>query len=213
MRVLAAHGSELEREFAYGVVRQLFERVLAGADKAQREDLLAGAARQVAVLFDRVDASGDGADMSFALLHRLLWLAANLAQSPLMLVIDDLHWSDRPSLRFLAYLMPRLDGLPLLLVVALRPAEPVVDQYLLAQVATEQLATVVRPAPLSEGASAQLVRTVLGEGLRTRSAAPATPLRAATRCCCVSSPTRLLPRVSTQPPMEWRDCRRSARRR
>src|SRR5947209_5420269 len=59
--------------------------------------------------------------------------------------------------------MPRLEGLPLLLVVALRPAEPVVDQYLLAQVATEQLATVVRPAPLSEGASAQLVRTVLGD--------------------------------------------------
>ncbi|HXT44714.1 MAG TPA: BTAD domain-containing putative transcriptional regulator [Pseudonocardiaceae bacterium] len=164
MRTLAARGSELEREFAYGVVRQLFERVLAGADKAQRDHLLAGAARTVAVLFDQVDSSGEGADMSFALLHGLFWLTANLAQSPLMLIIDDLHWSDRPSLRFLAYLIPRLEGLPLLLVVALRPAEPGADQNLLAQIATDQPATVVRPAPLSEAASAQLVRIVLGEG-------------------------------------------------
>jgi predicted ATPase len=66
--------------------------------------------------------------MSFDLLHGLFWLTANLAQAPLMLVIDDLHWSDAPSLRFLAYLMPRLEGLPLLVVAALRPAEPAVDQ-------------------------------------------------------------------------------------
>jgi DNA-binding SARP family transcriptional activator/tetratricopeptide (TPR) repeat protein len=164
MRVLAARGSELEREFAYGVVRQLFERVLTSADKTERDDLLAGAARQVRVLFDQVDTPVDGGDISFALLHGLFWLTANLAQRPLMLVIDDLHWADPPSLRFLAYLMTRLDGLPLLLAVALRPAEPVVDPYLVAQVATDPLATVVRPAPLSEGASAHVVRAVLGAG-------------------------------------------------
>jgi DNA-binding SARP family transcriptional activator len=164
MRVLAARGSELEREFAYGVVRQLFERVLTSADKTERDDLLAGAARQVRVLFDQVDTPVDGGDISFALLHGLFWLTANLAQRPLMLVIDDLHWADPPSLRFLAYLMTRLDGLPLLLAVALRPAEPVVGPYLVAQVATDPLATVVRPAPLSEGASAHVVRAVLGAG-------------------------------------------------
>lgn len=164
MRVLAARGCELEREFAYGVVRQLFERVLASADKTERDDLLAGAARQVAVLFDQVDASVDGGDISFALLHGLFWRTANLATHPLMLIIDDLHWADRPSLRFLAYLMPRLEGLPLLLVVALRPAEPFVDQDLLANVTTDPPAMVVRPAPLSETASAQVVRAVLGAG-------------------------------------------------
>ncbi|MGH3607984.1 MAG: BTAD domain-containing putative transcriptional regulator [Pseudonocardiaceae bacterium] len=161
MRVLAARGSELEREFAYGVVRQLFELALASADRAERDDLLAGAARQVAVLFDQVDAPGSSGDISFALLHGLFLLTANLAEGPLMLVIDDLHWSDGPSLRFLAYLMPRLEGLPLLVVVALRPAEPAVDQHLLAQVTTDPQARMLRPAPLSAAASAQLVRTVL----------------------------------------------------
>jgi DNA-binding SARP family transcriptional activator len=161
MRVLAARGSELEREFPYGVVRQLFELVLASADSAERDDLLAGAARQVAVLFDQVDSAGHSADISFPLLHGLFLLTANLAESPLMLVIDDLHWSDGPSLRFLAYLMPRLEGLPLLVVVALRPEEPAVDRDLLGQVTTDPQARMLRPAPLSAAAAAQLVRTVV----------------------------------------------------
>lgn len=115
MRVLGARGSELEREFAYGVVRQLFEPVLTATSQTDREELLAGAAGQAAVLFEPVDAamaaSGVG-DVSFARLHGLFWLTANLcAQGPLVLIVDDLHWSDVPSLRFLTYLLPRLEGL------------------------------------------------------------------------------------------------------
>lgn len=163
LRVLVARGSELERTFAYGVVRQLFEPVLAGMDPVQRNDLLAGAARPAAMLFEQADATAIGGDMSFALLHGLFWVTANLAQAPLMLVVDDLHWSDGPSLRFLTYLMPRLEGLPLLVAVALRPAEPAVDQELMAQIITDPLVRVLQPAPLSEGASARLVRAVLAD--------------------------------------------------
>ena len=39
------------------------------------------------------------------------------ADRPLVLAVDDLHWCDRPSLRFLAYLTRRLEGLPVLLAV------------------------------------------------------------------------------------------------
>src|SRR5437773_3516238 len=45
--VLRARGSELESGFAFGVVRQLFERRLAGTDPGEREALLAGPAAAV----------------------------------------------------------------------------------------------------------------------------------------------------------------------
>src|SRR5213592_982673 len=40
MRVLRSRGSELERDFAFGVVRQLFEPALAGLSELERADLL-----------------------------------------------------------------------------------------------------------------------------------------------------------------------------
>lgn len=96
--VLAARGPELEREFPFGVVRELFEAVV--ADSARAEQALAGAAAPAAPVFGAPD--GDG-DVSFAALHGLLWVALNLAaERPLVLAVDALHWCDRPSLRFLA---------------------------------------------------------------------------------------------------------------
>src|SRR5690348_1951541 len=44
MRVLWARGGELEREFPYGLVRQLFERWLLSADDNERASALEGAA-------------------------------------------------------------------------------------------------------------------------------------------------------------------------
>jgi hypothetical protein len=43
-RVLVARATELERAFPYGVMRQLFERLLLEADGGERERWLAGAA-------------------------------------------------------------------------------------------------------------------------------------------------------------------------
>src|SRR5215207_11208901 len=42
IRVVSARASELEREFPFGVVRQLLEPVLAAADGEERRALLAG---------------------------------------------------------------------------------------------------------------------------------------------------------------------------
>ena len=50
VRVLAAHGSDLEREFPFGVVRQLFEPLL--AEPAERERLLDGAAAAARPVFE-----------------------------------------------------------------------------------------------------------------------------------------------------------------
>ena len=162
LRVLAARGSDLEREFAFGVVRQLFEPVLAG--DGERARLLTGAAAAAEPVFDTVAGAGGGAgDASFAALHGLYWLTVNLAgEHALLLVVDDLHWCDRPSLRFLAYLARRLDGLPAALAVSLRSAEPGTDPVLVAELVGGTEATHVQPRPLTEAGVAGLVRARLG---------------------------------------------------
>ena len=162
--VLAARGSELERDFSYGVVRQLFEPALARADAAERERLLGGAAAHAGRLFETAEpADGGGADenAAFAALHGLYWLTANLAErGPLVLAVDDLQWADLPSLRFVAYLGRRLEGIPVLVAASTRPpgeADAALEE-LLADPATQA----VRPPALSEDAAAALVREALG---------------------------------------------------
>src|SRR5262245_16341225 len=163
LRVLSARAGELEREYAFGVVCQLFEPALASPEA--RERLLAGAAAPARMLFEPTQsASGPEADASFAVLHGLYWLTVNLtAEQPLLLAIDDLHWCDRPSLRFLTFLARRLEGLPLLALASLRTAEPGVDAALLVELLGDPLAVSLHPRPLSEPAVAELVRGRLGE--------------------------------------------------
>src|SRR4051794_35752861 len=94
--VLSARGGELEGEFAFGIVRQLFEAPLGSAPTETRVELLAGAAGLSASLFASAPtAGGAGVESSFAILHGLYWLAANFAsRTPVLAVVDDLHWAD-----------------------------------------------------------------------------------------------------------------------
>jgi DNA-binding CsgD family transcriptional regulator len=172
MDVAHARGGELEREFAYGIVRQLFEPTLVRAASAERDELLSGAAALVTPLFDAgalIQASTADAGGGFATLHGLFWLTANLAaRRPLLLAIDDLHWADPASLRWLAYLVRRLEGLPVLVVGCLRPAEPGAEQRLLEEVLSDPDAFVIRPARLSEAGVARLVREALSQAADAR---------------------------------------------
>jgi DNA-binding NarL/FixJ family response regulator len=160
-RVLAARGSDLERELPFGVVRQLFDPLL--VDPAERARWLTGPAEPAARVFEP-PADGDAAaDVSFGVLYGLFWLTANVAtEGPLLLVIDDLHWCDQASLRFVAYLEPRLEGLPVLVAGAARTSEQRPDSRLLAEIAADPVAVSIRPFELSEAAVAALVRERLG---------------------------------------------------
>ena len=91
-------------------------------------------------------------------------MTANLAESsPLLLSIDDLHWADPSSVRWLIYLARRLEDLPVLVVAASRDGEPGIDPILLAALRSEAVGEVVRPAELSDTASSELVRERLGD--------------------------------------------------
>jgi len=167
LTTLSARGSELERDFAYGLVRQLFEAALVAAPPPERAELLAGAAGHVARLFGlavaRDDASGALLDPSFAILHGLYWLSANLGRrTPLLLCVDDVHWADQASLRFLHYLGRRLQELPIAVVAAARPARPADGSPLLAALAADPSAEILQLAPLSQRAVAELMRLAFG---------------------------------------------------
>jgi DNA-binding CsgD family transcriptional regulator len=173
MRVLRSRGTELERDFAFGVVRQLFEAPLAEASELERADLLQAAAGVAAGILELPGApTADGVpsdvDRSFALLHGLYWLCANLAATgPLCIVVDDVHWADAASLRYLAFLLTRLEELNVALILATRPCEAGTDAELLASVATDPSAEVIGLRPLTRTAVTQLVESSL--------AAPADP--------------------------------------
>ena len=158
--VLRARGDELEQELPFGMVRQLFEARLNRVQGADRTALLAGAARLAEpVLEPRAAPEPGGAQ---AVLHGLYWLAANLStRAPLMLVMDDLHWGDVPSLEWLRYLARRLEGIPVLVLAAARPADADRTALIEGLVASGG-GSLLTPRPLSEDAVGRLVEKHTG---------------------------------------------------
>ncbi len=162
-RVLRARGSELERELPFGVMRQLLEPVLRGLAGDDRAELLSRNAALAAPALD-VHPTHQIVD-AFAVLAGLYWLIAGIASAePLVLCVDDLHWADEPSLRALAYLLGRLDGVDAQLCVALRPHEPGNEEAIIAEIVGAPRTVVVRPVPLDREAATALVRARLDPG-------------------------------------------------
>jgi hypothetical protein len=180
---LTARASELERDFRFGVVRQLLETRVVRAGWSERAELLAGAAGLAGPVVGL--GSGTVGD-SFAALHGLYWLVANLAVgAPVVVVVDDLQWADESSLRKLVYLCHRLEGLPVLVAATTRPPCPGYSP-LLAELLAISGAQILYPGPPSEPAVAQLVC----EGLETQPdpvfVSACAKLSGVIRLCCAS---------------------------
>lgn len=119
MHVGSARGAEREREFPFGVVRQLLEPTVARMTREERARLFAGSASLARPLFSgRRQASPAGDPL--ALVEGLAWLIANLSRhvAPLLLCVDDVHWCDRTSLRALVRTALYLDELPVVIALA-----------------------------------------------------------------------------------------------
>jgi DNA-binding CsgD family transcriptional regulator len=155
---LRATGDEVAMESPFFVAREL----LWPAVSEPGSDVLTGAARFAAPVFEGVPPESDGRDRVGTVLHGLYWLVANLSErGPLLLVVDDAHWLDPASGRFLVHLARRIDSLPVVLLAAARLGEaPDTTGALTALSAAAD--AIVRPAPLSESAAAVLVRRELG---------------------------------------------------
>ena len=158
MLVAHARGSELESQFAFGVVRQLFEPLLRACSRSERARLLRGPAGLAAgVLSVGDDAAIPVGGGLAAALHGLYWLTLNLAErAALLALVDDAHWADQSSLRFLSYLAGRLEGARVLAVLAVR-SNAWAGGDMLATVARGPSSRVMELLPLSEQATAELI--------------------------------------------------------
>ncbi len=160
-RVLSARASELEREYAYGVVRQMLPPDVAATPGT---DALAGAAQLAAPALGLSERNGRGAPDRGAVLHGLYWLMINLtAREPVLVSLDDAQWSDLASLRFVAYLARRLEGLPVVIALSVRTAEPSEPPRPLLEIRAEPLTNLLAPAPLGEAGLVRLIARTLGE--------------------------------------------------
>ncbi|HVN12699.1 MAG TPA: AAA family ATPase [Kineosporiaceae bacterium] len=160
--VLQARGGELESAYAFGAVRQLFEPLLMRRSANTRAELFSGAAGAAELVFSSPvpDEWHSLSDPTFPVLHGLYWLLANVASAqPTLVLLDDLHWFDAPSLRWLAFTARRLDGLGVCVVGATRPAAEAADPSSLADVLTDPTTQVLRPHPLGLAAIAALAGT------------------------------------------------------
>ena len=166
MMPLRARGSHLERDFAFGLVRQLLEPVIARSSRQDREKLFSDAAALAEPLFEDIAAPATAAptDAMYRMLHGLYWLFVNLtADAPVAAAVDDAHWGDSASLRFLAFLQSRLAELPFVLLIALRSGAPDAERAPLAALAGAPDAVVLQPRPLSSEAVAELLAGALND--------------------------------------------------
>lgn len=155
---LSAFGSELERGYGFGIVRQLLEARIAGLTAAERRSLLnhAGPASAAALGIGPWNEASPGT--GFDQLESVYRLVTRLsAGAPLLVAVDDLQWCDRPSLDFLCFLGHRAGQLPVTIIGAWRRGEPHVKAGRLQALAAMPQTSFLNLAPLGrEG-----VRTVL----------------------------------------------------
>ena len=154
---LRARGDEVAMDSPFSTVREL----LWPAVSETEAEVFVGAAQFAAPVFDVTANRGESRDRAGAVLHGLYWLVANLAERrPMLLVLDDAHWLDPASGRFLLYLARRIDSLPVLLLAAARPGEGPDPMGVPALSATAD--AVLRPSPLTEFGAGVVVRRELG---------------------------------------------------
>ncbi|SHN42206.1 AAA ATPase domain-containing protein [Cryptosporangium aurantiacum] len=164
VRTLRAWGGPLEHDAGWGIARQLFAPVRDGPEWSRLAVGAAGLARRALDADDAEPALAG--DAVHAAAHGLTWLACGLAErAPTLLTIDDVHWADAPSLRWLAQLARQLAELRLGILCAVRAGEPPAQPELLAELLAVATEPPVRPRPLGPAAVSALVgRRLPGAG-------------------------------------------------
>jgi DNA-binding CsgD family transcriptional regulator len=180
-RVIAARATELDRHCAFGLVRRLYEPVLAAASPGEVSALLDGAAGLAGFVIRGQDPPSTIGELG--VLHSLYWFTANLAARteetrieetrieetrtevgpprPTVVIADDLHWADRGSLNYLRYLQTRAEDLPVSVIMGTRPDEPGAEQQVIDQISVDPTCEVIALPALSAAGSAAVLHDLL----------------------------------------------------
>jgi ATP/maltotriose-dependent transcriptional regulator MalT len=127
--VLAGSGSEFESDFPFGVWVDALDAYVASQELHTDGSLDEGLFSDLAGLLpslrrSRHGAPSAGADARYAAHRAVRGLLEALADSrPLVLVLDDLHWSDPASAELIAALLRREPAAPVLLALAYRTGQ------------------------------------------------------------------------------------------
>lgn len=187
LTVIEGQGDSLSAGSPFGIVAPALRRWVGAADGAKPEDTrarleerlarsLSGAelARVFAFLAELVGAPLEGEDVPDALaaarqdpmllgegMRRAFtdWLAAECARRPVLLILEDLHWGDVPSVRFVDAALSRCEELPLMVLALARPEVKERFTDLFERRGMQE----IHLGNLSQRASVQLVRQVLGD--------------------------------------------------
>lgn len=152
--VVIARGYEFERDYAFGMLRQLI-------GNAQRDES-EGDVRSNADAADELMAAfgseeGEAAN-TFTIFEGCYWATVRAAESvPILIAIDDLQWCDRPSLEYLAYLARRIESLPIVIAATVRPADSSAGAAAVRELMSDPGRLSVTPRPLGADAAAAMV--------------------------------------------------------
>ncbi|SME97078.1 AAA family ATPase [Streptomyces sp. Amel2xC10] len=162
--VWSARGGETLRAVPFNVVRQLLQPALLSLLPEEAREYL-GDWYDIAGPALGIAEPGEGHPDPQAVCDGLVAAVRRLARRyyPLVLLIDDAHWADLETLRWLAAFAERLDDLSVLVVVARRPGEIKGDAARhLAAIGAVAGPSVTSLSALTPAAVAGLTRAILG---------------------------------------------------
>jgi len=106
----SGHGDPAETALPFGVMHQALTAVRGDSP--------------LATLADTSPANAGVTDARAALFYAVIRWLESVAQAPILLAVDDLHWADADSLALLGVVARRLERLPIGIIVTMRPWPP-----------------------------------------------------------------------------------------
>ncbi|MFC0597950.1 ATP-binding protein [Streptomyces palmae] len=162
--VLQTHGSHTEQTEPLGLCRRLLASSSRGPDRGTPAPLGPDGAHRLALIESRLPEALTGQLPSGVFESLLRLLTPSEPDRPVLVLVDDVHWADPWSLRWLTRLAERAGQLPLTVLTSLCPGVDGPCPELLEELCFAQ-ADEIRLARLGDEAAAALLRERLGRSV------------------------------------------------